>query len=1098
MVMTGDGVPIDLGSPTIRSLFAYLLLNRTHPSDRRRLAFIFWPRGTESAARRNLRQYLHRLRRSLDAVEHKGEVVLADGNQVQINPELEIWLDVEAFIHGTRPTAALAERQAAVSLYQGDLLEEFYEDWCLEVRQQLRKSYLSTLNRLSQTFLAAGNVDAALAYATRWVDADSLNEVAHRQLMTLYARMGDRSRALQQFQDLRARMVDELGSEPSPNTQALYNAILEDRFQPGENLLPASDPAVVMVAPPEYPLIGRERELDRLQAIQEVCREGLGRFVLITGESGIGKTRLIREYLTLHPEASALQVVCNETEAMIPYSPLRQILHALVDGLPESSVNTPPQWMAAISHLLPVAAGETLSGNWMTAAVEDRVRFADTLMQLFASLSETASSRPLHLIVDDLQWADDPTWDFLTHLARHIAGLPLLLVGLCRLEDLPPDRAGRVRALRRNNLLRQIVLERLTLHQTNRLAAHLMPDHNSNPIFLHRLYQETEGIPFFIIETVRALLETGRPLKLGRDLLPPDQAFRLPLSIQRVIENRLDRLSPESQTLLATAATIGRAFTLPLLGEVSRMPTERVVRHMEDWVQRGLIREGKRDYDFSHAKIRQIAYGGLSRARRQLLHRRVAEVLERAIPIVDSATLAHHYARSDQPLNALPYFTRAGEQALRVRSYHEAKQLGSQAISLLGRMPGPRQREERVDLNLQLAQAHAFSGDLGRAQEILSETEHLARSLQVGARLGNVFHRSAQIFWLRGKPLVAGDYARRALRVAEEQKDPVLLKASLRMLGRISIALSAFDDAIAYLLRYSNLEKGNPPSLEMPILLGYLGVAYARVGAWKRAFDMAQQGVELAAVGGSAQMVAVAGMQLAYIHGDYFQWQPCLEVLDTVSDPQVSGRSLMPHDFMLLGVRGRALGHMGHTEEGIKTIRTALAWARDADHRVFHYLPRLYLAECLAHSGDLEAARQEAQQVLKEANQADNRWASGVTLRLLAEVRSHGPNPDWTQVERYLIDSMHILRQIRARPDLARTFLSMRRLYDRAGQIAWAVDCHFRATTIFDELGMLEELRQAQGQAAGDHRGAVVIPDMALVGPNHPASGVYEGGKAYG
>ena len=94
------------------------------------------------------------------------------------------------------------------------------------------------------------------------------------------------------------------------------------------------------------------------------------------------------------------------------------------------------------------------------------------------------------------------------------------------------------------------------------------------------------------------------------------------------------------------------------------------------------------------------------------------------------------------------------------------------------------------------------------------------------------------------------------------------------------------------------------------------------------------------------------------------------------------------------------------------------------------------------------------------------------------------------QIEADLIRARHILRQIRARPDLARTYLALRRLYDRAGQSAWAVDCHFRATTIFDELGMTDELRTAQGKAAGERTGAVVISNLKLVGPNVPADAV--------
>jgi len=158
-----------------------------------------------------------------------------------------------------------------------------------------------------------------------------------------------------------------------------------------------------------------------------------------------------------------------------------------------------------------------------------------------------------------------------------------------------------------------------------------------------------------------------------------------------------------------------------------------------------------------------------------------------------------------------------------------------------------------------------------------------------------------------------------------------------------------------------------------------------------------------------------------------------------------------------------------------------------SDYRVFHYLPRIFLAHSLMLNHQIVEAREEAAKALEEARLRGNRWAAGLALRLLADIFTQAPNPNWLQIERYLIESMHTLRQIRARPELARTYLALRKLYDRAGQIAWAVDCHFRATTIFDELGMIEELYQAQGQAGGERRGAVVIPDLKLQGPNVPA-----------
>ena len=503
--------------------------------------------------------------------------------------------------------------------------------------------------------------------------------------------------------------------------------------------------------------------------------------------------------------------------------------------------------------------------------------------------------------------------------------------------------------------------------------------------------------------------------------------------------------------------------------------------------------EGKQGYDFRHDKFRQVAYAGLSRARREYIHGRIADVLEHAIPSADVTTLAHHYARSDQPLRALPYLTQAGEQALRLRSYHEARQFGLQAVNLLGQLPGPRQRSERIDINLQLAQAYAFTGDMQRAIEILNETEHLAVILGDEARLGQIFRRAAQFFWLRGQPETASDYARRTLRVAEELGDGELLYASLRMLGRVSIALAAFDDAIAHLLRYVNIYdeiiENDPlilPPEDLPIVLGYLGVAYSRVGAWERAIAVSERGLSMAEAGSGGGLDATAifaRMQLAMVQANLHRWDTCLDLLSPVSGA-TDFEEITPPLYMVLSLRGYALAQKGETGTGAQLIQSAIHWAEQVNHRVFHYLPRLFLAESFFLGGKIQPALKEVKIALREAHQAGNRWATGIALKLQADINTRIHSPQWTQIESDLIESMHLLRQIRARPDLARTYLSLRRLYDRAGQIAWAVDCHFRATSIFDELEMDNELRFAQGQAARERQGAVVIPNLPLQGPN--------------
>jgi DNA-binding SARP family transcriptional activator/tetratricopeptide (TPR) repeat protein len=1084
-----DGQPIDPGSPTTRSLIAYLLLNRGRPADRRRLAFTFWPGTGESAARRNLRQYLHHIRAALAPIDPDGTLLTTEGSSIQFNPQAEIDLDVERFLHETRPDASVKEIEHALSLYTGDLLEDIYDDWCVAERERLRQVWLGALDRYSQILQAEGKVSDALTVVQTWTNAEPFDESAQRRLMSLYALSGERAKAIQTYHSFARSLVTELDTEPLPETQALLHSI-QSGGAPAE-----AEPLAVVPAPSRtrsprtesfsiLPFIGRKSEIETLESAYGAAARGTGGIVLVTGEAGIGKTRLLQEYMASRPDFSGLQSACYELDSMVPFAPLRQALETspLLGGLSEA--HFPLSWAATIIPNFPGLARYFPQVNFPSHQV-DGATVREALVNLIVYLSE-CSPAPMQLILDDLHWADTPTWELLASLTRRVTSAHLLIIGLLRLEDLPVERRTLLRTIQRSDSLLTLDLPRLSPLETADLARQLSPREAGDSIFFQRLYQETEGNPFFIVETVRAIQETG-------GIKPPLPVTSIPNSIQRVIEARLDRLGTDSREALACAAAIGRSFTYPLLQEILGNPSEKLISFIEEWLQRGLVLEGTQGYDFRHDKFRQVAYAGLSRARREYIHGRIADVLEHTIPPADVTMLAYHYARSNQPLKALPYLTQAGEQALRLRSYHEARQFGLQAVNLLGQLPGPRQRSERIDINLQLAQAYAYTGDMQRAIEILNETEHLAVMLGDAARLGQIFRRAAQFFWLRGTPETASDYARRTLRVAEELEDLELLYASLRMLGRVSIALAAFDDAIAHLLRYVNiideLYASDPLARlpeDLPIVLGYLGVAYSRVGAWERAIAVSQRGLSLAEAGAGSSLDATtifARMQLAMVQAGLHKWEECLEILSPIPETR-DFEEITPPLYMLLSLRGFAQAQIGEPARGIQTIQAAVNWAEQVGHRVFHYLPRQFLAESLFLAGKMDPALKEVKLALREAQIAGNRWATGTALKLQADINTRLPSPHWTQIETDLIESMHLLRQIRARPDLARTYLSLRRLYDRAGQIAWAVDCHFRATTIFDELKMENELRFAQGQAARERQGAVVIPNLPLRGPN--------------
>ncbi len=1069
--------PVDLGSPKARALFAYLVLHRGQSLDRRRLAFQLWARASETAARRNLRQYLHRLRRSLEAVDPDGAWIIAEGNYVRFEQPPNCEIDVAQFEAAVTPPNENLDK--ALTLYTGELLSDVYDDWVVPERKRLARLYRECLLRLSERAAVQQRWEEAIGYADLLLNTDPLVESSHVRLMKLYHAAQERARLVQHFAQMQALFETELGLEPSAETTALYNQLLSNDV--------AQPPPPVQVREqaqsPAEPFVGRQQLLAELNQARASAYNGHGSVLLVRGEMGVGKTRLVSEWLAQQADTfTLLQATAYEFEIMIPYAPLREALNsAEFDRVTWDLLRPPPPWLPALQPLIPDLAQHYPDLN--NAQSGNPIHLIQAIGSFLFTLSR---QRPIVLLLDNLHWADGETWNLVAYLAKHCTTHRLLVLATVRDEDISPEASRLTRRLVGRELVNELQVGRFSAEETQELVQLHMPDRQLDPQFIRRLFEETQGNPFFIVETVQAVQEAGGD---WTEQVPTDKGgnrpnFAIPLKVQTIIETRLDQLPEESRMALSVAAAIGRAFTFTLLQQVSGLETHTLLDALDDWLTKGLVRERHASYTFAHEQLVHVAYDQLSRARRQWIHLQIGNYLVEQ-PNTDPAQLAHHFYQSSEPANALPYLIEAGQRALSVRSYAAAREYGQRAIGLSGRFPTSREVSERLDLNLQLAQAYAFSGSIKQALDLLQETERLAEREGDMHRLTHIFYKSSQLFWLRGMPERASTYARRMLRHAEELQDNEMRLASLRMLGRTSIARSEFDDAIAFLLRYSDLNTTDAMQPDLPVVYGYLGVAYARVGSWQRAIDSAQRGVDLASVHDQGATHVVACMQQAFIYAELREWETALAVLQPVRETwREAGMS--PHAYMMRVVLGRCLAETGEIEEGLGEIRAAIEWAESVDHRVFTHNSFLMYAQALL-AANHRSAYPTANQAQLSAENAGDRWAQAVALRTQATIDMRNPHKtDWPQAEKQLLEAMALLRQIRARPDLAHTYLMLRRLYDRAGQSAWAIDCHFRAITIFEELGMESELSIARGQASGERTGAVVIPGLALHGPTFP------------
>ena len=1117
--VAGNGEPetlLDAGSPKTQSLLAYCALHRDQPVERRRLAFMLWQRTTESAARRNLRQYLHRVRQVLAPLGLDGQLQDVGGSHLLFSPGDALWVDVDAF---QTQSAALADRLPSltelppeawdtVNLYHGDLVPSIYDDWVEPLRTHWQQQFVNFLFSLIDFSRKNQNYADAIRLAKRLLQVDPLRESSHRLLMESFYLSGDRAAALQQFDRCRELLRDELDAEPMPETVALYHQIRQgEKIAADGDTPPPPRPAPARAQPsPEVtawhtlqtippaietnqpPFIARRAEIARLDRALLDAQQQRGQLLFVCGESGVGKTRLVREWLAANAAQVRVMVgQSREFETMISYHPLVDALQNGKTHLAQLELSHPPVWWHSLLAVFPEAAALQPALPPVPAAMPSRENLVEEMGRCCVHIA-AAESTPLALVLEDLHWADEATWQFLAHIGWRSRRAPLLVIGTYQREYLSPAAQKILDGIKLQNKETTVIpLTRFSPEETRQLAGFLLDTPQPPSQILSRLYRETEGNPFFIIEMINAWFNL--PAK-DRHRLPakseiPAGVGTMPAGIKLVIEARLNRLGETSRQLLAMAAAIGRTFNYRVLAAASDLPETEVVSILESWLAQGLVVERADGYDFSHDKIREVAYRELSRARRRLIHRKIAESLvqQNAPEMNHPARLAHHFSNSDQPQRALPYLIRAGEMALAVRSYGDAREFGVQAMRLLRHEAAHSEahRIERVDLNLQLATAYAFSGEIDRALPILREAERLALSVRDETRLGRIFRRSAQLLWLRNQSRLAEDYARRLLRNAEERNDTPLLHAALRMLGRVGIALGTYDDAIAYLLRYVKLDDSINPPPDLPAIYGYLAVAYARVGAWQRAFDAARRGLELAENADSRSAIAMAKMNLAFVYAERQHWVGCLDTAMQVTS-QDSPDGFSSYCFMAKSLHGRALAQLGQPDAGADIIAEVLEQAQAANYRLFTHVSHLFLAESLILANHPRRALYQLTQTDPIIAEADDRWAKATAARLRAEALSLLPNPDWTAVEAHLIEALVILRQIRARPDLARVYLILRKLYDRAGQSAWAIDCHFRATTIFDELGMLDELQLAQGDAGGDRAETTTIPPTALRG----------------
>lgn len=681
-------------SQKVRGLLAYLVMPRGVPRGRERLASLFWPEHEPNSARSSLRQALYNLRSTLSPAEP----LVSSHQAVTFSRDLDVEVDAEAFEEALR--RGLEEDAPhlltqAVRLYHGDFLSgcpvragSELEDWIAEQRERLREGAIQALRTLIAFHRERGEHRLAVQHAQRLLALDPLAEEAHRQLMGLYSLSGRRGRALSQYEHLRNLLERELGVEPEEETRSLYRSILQEEQvagERGEGLEPAG---------PIIPLVGRERELVLLRRTWAAVQRGGGAFTLLEGEPGVGKSRLAKTFLS-EAERSAGAVLlarCQGFEPEVPYQPIRDALRNGVgdetDAAHLALAGAPAELVAEIARLLPELDQPPASGDGDSAA---RDRLADAVWQVLRRLTRPdgrRSSRPVLLLLDDLHLADRTTLSLLERLLPRLASAPVWILATAatgwRAEAVDPLAHLRP-------AVSQVFLDRLEEAAVRQIARRLVGEREAGE--LARLYLHyTQGLPLAIAELTNLLADEGilvRSAHGGWTAASRLGQVRLPetATLQEIILRRINRLPTSTRRLVSLASVLGHGFDAVLLREVEREHMAVVECGLEVLLDRWLVRHAtsewhasrrERDmvlwagghrrgmFEFSHEIVRRTVYDSLHRTRRRILHRQVAETLEKRSaedrePICE--LLAYHYARAGAWDRTVSYLKMASLQS---------------------------------------------------------------------------------------------------------------------------------------------------------------------------------------------------------------------------------------------------------------------------------------------------------------------------------------------------------------------------------------------------------------------------------------------------
>ncbi len=795
---------LQLGRPKQRAVLAILLVHANRPVSLEHLVDEIWGEDPPAQALASLQAYVSHLRRLLEPVREArtpARVLVSQppGYRIAVAPED---LDAARFqalatqgrqLLGTGdPERAADLLGQALALWRGPVLADFADaSFAREERARLDELRLGALEDRIAADLARGRPAIDLAELDQLTKAHPYRESLHGFRMLALYRSGRQAEALSAYQDVRRMLNEDLGIDPRPQLEVLHQQILRHAPDLDQAVARWSAPDTAVhaaeagpVPDPERTLVGRTTQLSSLDRALAASVAGHGRLVLLTGEPGVGKTRLAEELARRSTGVAVAWGRCGEEPGAPPFWPWTQVLRELIADLPydDREALLAPH-LPVLGSILIDPAGEQAAAPPVVDVEAVRFRLCRAVVAL---LHRLAARRPLLVVIDDLQWADAGTLRVLPALAGELGTARILVAATYR----DPDPAGK--AVLRDTLAalaRLPTVDRVALHGLSEtdvrqlMAANLRASPDGGLVRV--VHDRSAGNPFFVLELVR-LLGSDRRLAAAEQAA----AHEVPVGVRDVLRRRLAGLPEQTRSVLLVAAVIGREFNLDVVRDVSGLDDESALDAIEAALLSGLVVEDTAvgRYRFAHALVREAIHGEVSRVRQARLHARVAQALAGRPGWADRAGL-HWWLASPVvgTRTALPHLLAAADHALATLAHEGAEQHLRHALELLvGEAESTERMRSELDVQMRLsmlfAQLDGAQSAAGRAA--VTRARELAEQLADGPATIAAYRSLYEVAVARAEHADARRLAERILDLGQQMADPLALALAQLAVGR--------------------------------------------------------------------------------------------------------------------------------------------------------------------------------------------------------------------------------------------------------------------------------------------------------------------------